>query len=108
VILGGDGQGHGARCGELWQIPEILAAAEQFDANVAAAFGIEARIDHARFHASAPIAAAHHNRAVDFNGVAANEAGAVQAHGGGSGFFFPGVARIFPAQAYRDAGANVI
>ena len=77
---------------------------EQFDADVAAAFGIEARIDHPRFARAAFIAAAKHDGAVDFDGMAANKASAVPAHGGGPGFFFPGMARIFPAQPYRNAG----
>ena len=98
--LGGDGEGHGG--GELGQIPKIFEA-EQLDADVAAAFGIEARIDYARFHAAALVATAEHNGSVDFNRMATDEAGAMKADGRSPGFLFPSVARIFAAQPYRDA-----
>lgn len=69
---------------------------------MAAAFGIETRIDDAGVRTIAFIAATQNDDSIDLNGMTADKTGTVTADGGRPGFFFPGVARVFPAQPYRD------
>jgi len=81
----------------LGGVPEVVAA-EEFDPDLAAAFGIEAAIDDAGFGAAAAVAAAKDDCAAFFDRVMTDQAGAVAAHGERPGLFFPGAAGIFAAE----------
>ena len=54
---------------------------KKFDADMAAAFRIKARVDHARFHPLAFIPATQDNVSIDFDGMAADKTCAVAAYG---------------------------
>ena len=83
------------------QIPEIDGVAE-FDADLFAAFGIAAAVDHLGSGAGTFVFAAEDYGAAFFYGAATEEGGAVTAGGDGPGFFVPGLVRVFAAEPDRD------
>jgi len=102
---GRNGHGHGVRIQELGNIPEILAI-DELDTDVATAFFVETGIDDTSLGAAAFIASTKNDGAVDFNRMAADEAGSVAANHGSPGFLFPGVAAIFAAQPNGDGSKD--
>ena len=99
------GNVHELKCAKAFQrnkpvlIPEIVAVYE-FDADLAAAVGIHAGINDVGRRTAALIFAHEEDRSACFDWMAAHKRRAVAAHRGSPCIFFPGAARIFPAQPH--------